>query len=104
MIEINSKLEDIQKKYDEIYEVSKSQMKETTRSVLFFVYFSGHGHMTNHTFGVSKNDEEIPIEEWVRGLSKFPRTFTIGLFDCCRVVYVKKGKEEVKKNADNAKG
>jgi hypothetical protein len=60
-------------------------MKDSTSNILFFIYYSGHGLMENHTYGVNQMDDRIPIEEWVRKISKFPRVFTIALFDCCRI-------------------
>jgi hypothetical protein len=48
--------------------------------------------MENHTYGVNQMDDRIPIEEWVRKISKFPRVYTIALFDCCRIQV--KGKSE----------
>jgi hypothetical protein len=40
--------------------------------------------MENFTYGIINNNEEIPIEKWVRNLASNERTFTISLFDCCR--------------------
>jgi hypothetical protein len=42
-------------------------------------------------------EDRIPIEEWVRNISKFPRVFTIALFDCCRIPVTGKGEEEKSK-------
>jgi hypothetical protein len=41
--------------------------------------------MDNFTYGYDFGEEKIAIESWVRSLGKYPNTFTIGFFDCCRV-------------------
>jgi hypothetical protein len=50
-------------------------------------------------------NQKIPIEKWVRKISKYPRVFTIALFDCCRVPFkAKKGNEESQSNQGNLMG
>jgi hypothetical protein len=41
--------------------------------------------MENFTYGINQLNQRIPIEEWVRSISIYPRVFTIALFDCCRI-------------------
>jgi hypothetical protein len=60
-------------------------LEDASESILFFYYYSGHGYIENKlTCGVNKNNEKIPIEEWVRKISKYERTYTIAIFDCER--------------------
>jgi hypothetical protein len=41
--------------------------------------------MDNFTYGLDILEDKIEIESWIRTLAKYPNTFTIGFFDCCRV-------------------
>jgi hypothetical protein len=54
------------------------------KKILFFIYYSGHGYMENETFGITTIDEDIPIDQYGLKLAKYPNTYTIGFFDCCR--------------------
>lgn len=72
---------------DQIYKLIKlkTDKKET---VLFFVYYSGHGVMQNTSYCVLNSpymyDRYFDLEIKVRYLAETPGTMGILIFDCCR--------------------
>jgi hypothetical protein len=59
---------------------------------LYFIYYTGHGiNINGRTFGVDKDGDYFPIEDFVNKAAVYKNTTVIGFFDCCRTDAPAKG-------------
>jgi hypothetical protein len=70
----------------------------TTNGIFLFVYYSGHGEMTQGTFVKEEKVDSLPgwfvscnfgaellnLEQLLNNLAQYSNTCTIGVLECCR--------------------
>ena len=57
-------------------------------STLIKVYYTGHGIMRSTTFcatcSSTSRQQYYPLENFLKTISTYDKTFVFGIFDCCR--------------------
>jgi hypothetical protein len=78
------------KSYLEIKNLLQATHKDATKSILLYVYYSGHGILDNTTKIVLNEEDPMfryfDLEQKLSSLSKLKNNFITAIFDCCREV------------------
>jgi hypothetical protein len=76
------------KSYLEIKSLLQKSHKDKSKSVLLYVYYSGHGILDNTTKIVLNEEDPMfryfDLEQRLSSLSKLSNNFVTAIFDCCR--------------------
>jgi Caspase domain len=76
------------KSFLEIKSLLQKSHKDPSKSILLYVYYSGHGILDNTTKMVMNEDDPIfryfDLEQKLSCLSKLSNNFISAIFDCCR--------------------
>lgn len=91
-VKLDKGAQDVDKVFNSEFLSAAKQASDFASHALFFIYYSGHGvNRDGETLGIAVDGSIIHLEQYVAQLSARANTFTVALFDCCRVNEIKKG-------------
>jgi hypothetical protein len=84
----NPDQQEIEMSYFEIKLLLQKSHKDKAKSILLYVYYSGHGILDNTTKIVLNEEDPMfryfDLEQRLSSLSKLNNNFVAAIFDCCR--------------------
>jgi len=90
--EVHTKVEE---RFLEIKNILLNNNNTKPEKILVFVYYSGHGELTDGlTEGKDIKENLFKLEENIRNIATIPNCVVLSLIDCCRLV--KRKKKEVR--------